>query len=136
MLFRGMMAAHATSLGLLDGIVELDERHLGGKPRFRQGVVPGAKHQKSLYSRGWQPQGPCPVRGSLIPGDSYAVLAPYIKLVVSPKTCVMTDELQSYVAIGKQFASHRHLPRYISEVAFRWNNRDPFEKKRNGFLDA
>jgi len=84
----------------------------------------------------------------------------------------MTDQLQSYVAIGKQFASHervhhgikelargqvhintaesfnailerakqgvfhfvsrRHLPRYISEVAFRWNNPDLVEKKRNG----
>jgi hypothetical protein len=100
------------------------------------------------------------------------VLAPYIKQVVSPKACVMTDQLQTYVAIGQQFASHervhhgikefsrgqvhvntaesfnaiperakqgvfhfvsrRHLPRYISEVAFPWNNRDPLEKKRNG----
>ena len=84
----------------------------------------------------------------------------------------MTDQLQPYVAIGKQFAGHerghhgikefargpahvntaesfnailerakqgvfhlvsrRHLPRYLSEVVFRWNNRDPVEKKRNG----
>ena len=28
--------------------------------------------------------------------------------------------------------SHRHLPRYINEVAFRWNNRDPVEVKQNG----
>ena len=112
------------------------------------------------------------MRASLIPGVSYAVLAPYIKQMVFPKACVMTDQLQSYVDIGKQFASHervhhgikefarwqvhvntaesfnailerpklgvfhfvrrRHLPRYISEVAFRCNNRNPLEKKQNG----
>jgi len=85
----------------------------------------------------------------------------------------MTDQLQTYVAIGKDFASHesvhhgikefargnahvntaesfnatlerakqgifhyisrQHLPRYLGEVVFRWNNRDPGEKKqRNG----
>lgn len=169
---RAMMAAHATSVGLLDGIVELDEKYLGGKPRFRQGVKHprGKATKKACIHVAVSRKGP--VRAGLIPGDSYAVLAPYIKRVVSPKACVMTDQLQSYVAIGKQFASHervhhgikefargqvhvntaesfnailerakqgvfhfvsrRHLPRYISEVAFRWNNRDPVEKKRNG----
>ena len=30
------------------------------------------------------------------------------------------------------FVSRQHIPRYLSEVAFRRNNRDPVEKKRNG----
>lgn len=30
------------------------------------------------------------------------------------------------------FVSRQHLPRYLGEIAFRWNNRVPVEKKRNG----
>jgi hypothetical protein len=31
------------------------------------------------------------------------------------------------------FISRQHLSRYLSEVAFLWNNRVPVEKKRNGW---
>jgi hypothetical protein len=108
----------------------------------------------------------------VIHSDSYAVLAPYVKEVVSPTARIMTDQLQPYVAIGKHFAGHErvhhgikefargnahvntaesfnavlerakkgvflllsplHLPRYLSEVVFRWNIRDPVERMRNG----
>lgn len=34
-----MMKAHGDAIGPLDGIVELDEKYLGGKPRFEQGVI-------------------------------------------------------------------------------------------------
>jgi len=34
-----MMTACAASLGLLDGIVELDEKNLDGNPRFRRSGV-------------------------------------------------------------------------------------------------
>ncbi len=169
---RAMMAAHAASLGLLDGIVELDEKYLGGKPRFQRGVKHprGKGTKKACVHVAVSRQGS--VQASMIPGDSYAVLAPYVKQVVSPDARIMTDQLKPYVAIGKQFAGHervhhgikefargqahvntaesfnailerakqgvfhfvssRHLPRYLSEVVFRWNNRDPVEKKRNG----
>ena len=36
---RQMMAACSQGQPLLNGIVELDEKYLGGKPRFQQGVV-------------------------------------------------------------------------------------------------
>lgn len=169
---RAMMAAHAIGLGLLDGIVELDEKYLGGKPRFQQGVKHprGKATKKACVHVAVSRKGP--VQARMIPGDSYAVLAPYVKQVVSADALIMTDQLQPYVAIGKQFAGHervhhgikefargpahvntaesfnailerakqgvfhlvsrRHLPRYLSEVVFRWNNRDPVEKKRNG----
>lgn len=169
---RAMMAGHAASLGLLDGIVELDEKYLGGKPRFQQGVkhARGKATKKACIHVAVSRKGPA--QASMIPGDSYAVLAPYVKQVVAPGSWIMTDQLQPYVAIGKQFAGHervhhgikefargkvhvntaesfnailerakqgvfhfvsrRHLPRYLSEVVFRWNNRDPVEKKRNG----
>ncbi len=91
---QAMIAAHAASLGLLDGIVELDEKYLGGKPRFQQGV----KH-----SRGKETEKACthaavnrkgPVQASTILGNSYAVLAPYVKQVISPDAQIMTDQLQ------------------------------------------
>jgi len=169
---RVMMAAHADTLGLLGGVVELDEKYLGGKPRFKQGVKhPRGKATKKVcvhvaVSRKGS------VRAGVIHNDSYAVLAPDVRQVVSPTARIMTDQLQPYVAIGKHFAAHgrfhhgikefarddahvntaesfnavlergkqgvfhflsrRHLPRYLSEVVFRWNNRDPVEMKRNG----
>jgi hypothetical protein len=168
---RAMMAAHAASLGLLDGIVELDEKYLGGKPRFQQGEKHprGKATKKACVHVAVSRKGP--VYASMIPSDSYAVLAPYIKRVVSPEARIMTDQLQPYVAIGKQFSGHervhhskkefargqahvntaesfnailerakqgvfhfvnrRHLPRYLGEIVFRWNNRDPMKKKRN-----
>ena len=169
---RAMMTVHAESIGLLSGVVELDEKYLGGKPRFRQGVIhPRGKGTKKVcvhvaVSRKGS------VRADVVHGDSYAVLARHVKRVVAPSAQVMTDQLQSYRAIGKAFACHesvnhgikefargavhvntaesfnailerakqgvfhfvsrRHISRYLSEIAFRWNNRDPVEKKRNG----
>lgn len=169
---RAMMTAHAGTIGLLTGVVELDEKYLGGKPRFKQGVKhPRGKATKKVcvhvaISRNG------PVKAGIIHGDSYAVLAPHVKKVVAPEARIMTDQLQPYVEIGKYFAGHdrvhhgikefargeahvntaesfnavlerakqgvfhflsrRHLPRYLSEVAFRWNNRDPVVMKRNG----
>lgn len=169
---RAMMAVHADTIGLLSGVVELDEKYLGGKPRFKRGVKhPRGKGTKktcvhvAVSRRG-------PVRVGVISSDSYAFLAPHVKQMVSPAARIMTDQLHTYVAIGKDFASHesvhhgikeyargevhvntaesfnailerakqgvfhfvsrQHIPRYLSEVAFRWNNRDPVEKKRNG----
>lgn len=169
---RVMMAEHADSLGMLSGIVELDEKYLGGKPRFQRGVKhPRGKGTKkacvhvAVSRRG-------PVRVGVITSDSYAILAPHVKQVVSADAFVMTDQLHTYMELGKEFSghesvnhgnreyargethvntaesfnailerakqgvfhfvSHQHLSRYLSEVAFRWNNRVPVEKKRNG----
>jgi len=169
---RAMMTVHAEAIGQLSGIVELDEKYLGGKPRFHQGVKHprGKGTRKTCIHVSVSRKGP--VRAGVVHGDSYAVLAPYVKQVVSPVARIMTDQLHSYKAIGHSFASHesvhhgikeftrgdvhvntaesfnailerakqgvfhfisrRHIPRYLSEVAFRWNNRDPVRKMRNG----
>ena len=169
---RAMMSAHADTIGLLSGVVELDEKYLGGKPRFKHGVTHprGKATRKACVHVALSRNGP--VRAGVVHGDSYAVLAPHVKRIVAPGARIMTDQLQSYVEIGKSFASHdrvhhgikefargevhvntaesfnavlerakqgvfhffsrRHLSRYLCEVAFRWNNRDPVEMKRNG----
>jgi len=170
---RAMMKAHGDAISHLDGIVELDEKYLGGKPRFEQGVVHarGKGTSKSCIHVAVKRHGEA--RAEVVPSDSYSDLAPRIVAVVSPDAHVMTDQLQTYKAIGKQFAAHeyvnhgikefsrdgvhvntaesfnailervkqgvfhflskRHLTRYVGEVAFRWNNRDPVEKiAKNG----
>jgi hypothetical protein len=44
-----MMTVHAESIGLLTGVVERDVKFLGGKPRFRQGVIhPRGKGTKKV----------------------------------------------------------------------------------------
>ncbi len=169
---RAMTAVHAGSVGLLSGVVELDEKYLGGKPRFQHGVTHprGKGTKKTCIHVAVSRKGL--VRTGVIHGDSYAALTPHVKQVVSPEARIMTDQLHAYMALGKEFSGHEsvnhgikefargevhvntaesfnailerakqgvfhfvsrpHIPRYLSEVAFRWNNRDPVKKKRNG----
>lgn len=170
---RAMMKAHGDAIGPLDGIVELDEKYLGGKPRFEQGVIHprGKGTSKSCIHVAIKRQGEA--KAEVVPSDSYSDLAPRIAAVVSPNARIMTDQLQTYRAIGKEYAVHesvnhgikefsrdgvhvntaesfnailerakqgvfhflskRHLTRYVGEVAFRWNNRDPVKKiAKNG----
>jgi len=166
---RAIMAVHADGIGMLSGVVELDEKYLGGKPRFQHGVKHprGRGTKKTCVHVAVSRKGP--VRTGVVASDSYAVLAPHVKQVVSLDALVMTDQLHAYMVLGKEFSGHesvnhghrkyargeahvksfnatlerakqgvfhfvsrQHLPRYLSEIAFRWNNRVPVEKKRNG----
>jgi transposase-like protein len=165
---RALMKAHGDAIGPLDGIVELDEKYLGGKPRFERGVIHqrGKGTSKSCIHVAVKRQGAA--KAQVVPGDSYSDLALRVAAVVSPDARVMTDQLRTYKAIGKEYAAHesvnhgnkefsrdgvhvntaesfnailerakqgvfhylskRHLTRYVGEVAFRWNNRDPVKE--------
>jgi len=166
---RALMQSNMDAAGRLGGIVELDEKYLGGSPRFTPGVThPRGKGTKKTcvhvaVNRDGQ------VRASIAAGDSYAELAPLVAKVVRPEARIMTDQLPAYRAIGKKYAEHqsvnhgsreyarddvhvntaesfnalleraklgvfhflsrRHTKRYVGEIAFRWNNREPHEKK-------
>jgi len=166
---RALMKLHGDAIGPLKGVVELDEKYLGGKPRFVQGITNprGKGTRKSCIHVAVERQGD--VKADLVPGDSYSYLVFRVAEAVSPEAHVMSDQLHAYKAIGKNYAAHdsvnhgakefsrndvhvntaesfnailerakqgvfhylsrRHLRRYIGEVAFRWNNRDPVEKK-------
>lgn len=165
---RALMQSHTDAAGRLDGIVELDEKYLGGKPRFSPGTThPRGKGTKKTcvhvaVNRDGQ------VRTAIVSGDSYAELAPRVAKVVKPVAMIMTDQLPAYRTIGKNYAEHesvnhgskeyargdvhvntaesfnallerakfgvfhfisrRHTKRYVGEIAFRWNNREPHEK--------
>ncbi|WP_303721963.1 IS1595 family transposase [Malonomonas rubra] len=44
---RAIMDVHTDTVGMLTGIVELDEKYLGGKPRFQHGVsIPRAEEPR------------------------------------------------------------------------------------------
>ncbi len=166
---RAMMKLYSDTLAPLEGIVELDEKYLGGKPRFIKGVTNprGKGTKKSCVHVAVERQGT--VNAEVVTGDSYAELSFRVAQAVSPEAHLMTDQLATYKPIGKLYASHdavnhgtkefcrgdvhvntaesfnsilerakqgvfhylstRHLPRYVDEVAFRWNNRDPLTKK-------
>ena len=166
---RALMRLHGDAIGPLKGVVELDEKYLGGKPRFVQGLTNprGKGTRKSCIHVAVERKGD--VKADLVPGDSYSYLVFRVAEAVSPEAHVMSDQLHAYKAIGKNYAAHdsvnhgakefsrndvhvntaesfnailerakqgvfhylsrRHLRRYIGEVAFRWNNRDPVEKK-------
>ncbi len=166
---RALMKLHGDAVGPLEGIVELDEKYLGGRPRFVPGVTNprGKGTRKSCVHVAVERQGE--VKADVVPGDSYTDLVFRVAQVVSPRARLMTDQLPTYKAICKKYAAHdsvnhgfkefcrddshvntaesfnailertkqgvfhflstRHLSRYIGEVAFRWNNRDPVEKK-------
>jgi len=165
---RTVMVVHQTALPKLQGIVELDEKYLGGKPRYQSGVKHkrGRGTQKSCIAVAVQRHGP--VRATPVAGDSVSVLQPLIQGVVSDQAHLMSDELHAYRIIGRDFAAHDtvshgqkefargrvhnntaesynallerakqgvyhwmskgHLPLYISEAAWRWNQRVPVTK--------
>lgn len=103
---RAMMKAHGNAIAPLEGIVELDEKYLGGKPRFEEGVVHprGKGTSKSCIHVAVKRQGA--VKAEVVNSDSYADLSPRVAAVVSPDAHVMTDQLQTYKAIGKNYSAH------------------------------
>jgi len=165
---RAMMKLFSDTIGPLEGIVELDEKYLGGKPRFIKGVTNprGKGTPKSCIHVAVERQGA--VNAEVVTGDSYAELIYRVTQAVSPEAHLMTDQLATYKAIGKHYAAHesvnhgakefcrdaahvntaesfnallerskqgvfhylskRHLSRYVDEVVFRWNNREPVVK--------
>ncbi|RQW83094.1 MAG: hypothetical protein EHM79_17065 [Geobacter sp.] len=79
------MKLHGDAIGPLEGVVELDEKYLGGKPRFVQGVTNprGKDTKKSCVHVAVERQGD--FKADVVPGDSYPGLAYRVAKVVSPR---------------------------------------------------
>jgi transposase-like protein len=114
---RALMVVHQTALPMLKGIVELDEKYLGGKPRFQHGVTHKRGHGtgKTCIATVVQRQGP--VRTQLIGNDSVADLKPFITETVLPTAALMSDEHSAYQIIGRDFASHQSVRHGQKEYA-------------------
>jgi transposase-like protein len=170
---RAIMASQSDAMPRLAGTVELDEKYLGGKPRYQKDVKHkrGRGTAKSCIFVAANRDGH--VRAHVVANDSYSELAPQVNRFVDTKADLMSDQLQVYRKISEDYASHasvnhgtkefvngtvhnntaesfnailerakqgvfhalskRHLQRYVSEVVFRWNHREPArEISKNG----
>jgi len=151
------------------GVVEIDEKYLGGKPRKEKGVThkrgKGTSKQPILV----MVERAGIVRAQAIDNDRYDSIAPVVERHVDLDSYLMTDQHQVYQRLGNQYAGHSYvnhgdleyargevhnntaesfnailerakqgvfhwlskelLQRYINEVVFRWNHRQPVEKK-------
>jgi len=168
---REMMNMQHEREPAVGGVVELDEKYVGGKPRKQEGVVhrrgKGTSKQGVLVmvERGGV------VRTATIDNDSHDQIAPIVDRHVDKDAFLMTDQNPVYKRIGKDYAGHasvnhgdgefargevhnntaesfnavverakfgvfhrlskKHLQRYLDEIAFRWNHRQPV-KRRSG----
>jgi hypothetical protein len=110
---REMMAAG----GPLNGIVELDEKYLGGKPRHHDGKTHkrGRGTEKQAVLIAVQRRGS--VRSAPVENNSIAVLEPVVKAFVSTQAHLMSDEHRCYGGIGKAYQSHHHVNHSRGEFA-------------------
>ncbi len=114
---RELMDPGAENQPPLHGIVELDEKYFGGKPRFKKGVKhkrgKGTEKQPVLVAV--QRQGA--VRSALVDSDSVAELCPWVERFAQKEAHLMTDENQAYLQIGKHFAGHFSVNHSAKEYA-------------------
>ena len=164
---RALMSCHQQAIAPLHDIVEVDEKYVGGTPRYQHGVLHkrGRGTAKSCVLVAVQRRGP--VRATPITTESVAEIKTFVTEVVDNSAHLMSDQLSVYRIIGREYASHKwvnhgekefvrgdahnntaesynalleraklgvyhffspeHLKRYVDEVAFRWNQRDPQE---------
>lgn len=103
---RAMMASVPTELPQLMGVVELDEKYLGGRPRFQEGVKHkcGKGTSKQCIAVAVEREGS--VKAYLVPHDGESALRPFVEAAVNPAAYLMSDDNQAYEKIADGFAGH------------------------------
>lgn len=103
---RSLMAVHQNILPMLEGIVELDEKYLGGKPRFQHGVKHKRGHgtAKACIATAVERQGS--VKAHRVENNAVVELKPFAESAVAPSAHLMSDEHFAYRIIGRGFAAH------------------------------
>ena len=114
---RAMMDPSAEDSPQLKGIVELDEKYFGGKPRYEKEVQ--HSHGKATTK---QPILVAAERHGLVRaepvGSAKAIdLMPPVFKLISNDAHLMTDEHRSYQAIGKWFTAHSSVNHSQKEYA-------------------
>jgi hypothetical protein len=112
---RAIMASQAGAMPGLAGIVELDEKYLGGKPRYQKDVKHkrGRGTAKSCVFVAASRDGH--VRASVVANDSYSELAPQVNRFVDTTADLMSDQLQVYRKISEDYASHASVNHGVKE---------------------
>lgn len=103
---RAMMDSASAIAPQLKGTVELDEKYLGGAPRYQEGITNkrGKGTKKQCIAVAVERKGP--VQASLVSNDGERALRPFIEENVAPSAYLMSDQNPAYTEIAKGFASH------------------------------
>jgi len=106
---RHMMNSSRSDISILKGIIELDEKYVGGKPAKVQGVQHkrGKGTSKQIVLVAAQRHGP--VRAVPIASEKASTMQPIIDQHLCKSAHLMSDGHRSYIKIGKQFAAHSHV---------------------------
>ena len=114
---RALMAAVPTELPRLMGVVELDEKYLGGKPRFKEGVKHkgGGGTSKQCIAVAVEREGS--VKAALVSHNGKTALAPFVEEAVDPAAFLMTDGNPAYADIAEGFAGHAYVEHGDREYA-------------------
>ena len=99
------------------GVVEIDEKYIGGKPRKEKGVThkrgKGTAKQPILV----MVERAGIVRAQVIANDRYDSIAPIVEKNVDLDSYLMTDQLQVYQRLGTQYAGHSYVNHSDQEYA-------------------
>jgi len=115
---REMMNMQHEQIPAVGGVVELDEKYVGGKPRKKDGVV--HKRGKGTSKQGvlvMVERGGGVVRTGLIANDSYDEIAPLVDRHVDKESFLMTDQNPVYRKIGNDYAGHASVNHGDGEFA-------------------
>jgi transposase-like protein len=150
---------------LLDGIVEIDETYIGGKPRYKRDGQQGYRGNKTMVMGAIERGGRLRVRASDHPYATRRAAAAFIAAnVADDAEAIYTDNASAYDLVGDEDTVHesvnhhdhewvrgqihtntvesawslfdravmgsyhklsvKHMPAYLDEFAFRFNNRN------------
>ena len=114
---RALMAAVPTELPQLMGVVELDEKYLGGRPRYQEGVKHkgGKGTAKQCIAVAVEREG-C-VKATLVSHSGETALGPFVKKSVDPAAYLMSDHNSAYTKIAECFAGHSYVDHGDREYA-------------------
>jgi transposase-like protein len=114
---RLMMQNWATALPPLSGVVEMDEKFIGGKPRYRFGVRHKGGKATSKQSVLVAVQRKGAVYSEPVESVKTATIMPIIDDVIDSSADLMTDKSYVFHQPGKQFASHQSVYHFAKEYA-------------------
>lgn len=114
---RALMASVSAEIPLLQGTVELDEKYLGGAPRYQEGVKHkrGKGTAKQCIAVAVERQGS--VQATLVEHDGETALRPFVEAVVDPSAYLMSDHNPAYVKIAEDFTGHSFVNHGEKEYA-------------------
>jgi hypothetical protein len=108
----------AAPIGGENKVVEADESYIGGKARNKAfGPPPKKMAVFNLVEREGH------ARSQHVADVTAKSLREAIVTNASRESYLMTDEALVYERLGKEFAGHGHLHRYLAEADFKYNHR-------------